>query len=241
MTLTFFKKMPATRPLLGASAALLTILLLTGCERSAGQMLEDTKTASHYSAKAIRSLGGKHGESRQVESERDFGWEQDQEERANSAPKEHIAALDASDAPSKQALKTSSKKQAFSMPHYEKFTSAPGELAQVFQNIHFDTNDDEIRGKANIARVLRIAKLLKERPDIALYIEGHCDRRGTASYNLSLGSRRAASIKTMLVKEGANKERIACVSFGKERPLRAGDSETAWAENRRGQFKVYFK
>lgn len=214
-------------------------LMLTSCERSSRQMLEDSKTASHYSAKALRSLGGKHEESRQVGSDRDFGWEVEQESLAGAPT--HVAALDEDPkAKAKEQTKSSSaEKNAF--PHYEKFLSPTGELAQIMENIRFETNDDLIRGKANIARVMEIAKVLKKRPDILVYIEGHCDKRGTASYNLSLGSRRAASIQSMLIEQGIAKERIATISFGKERPIKEGDDESAWSFNRRGQFKVYFR
>lgn len=219
-----------------------TGLLLCSCGRSSRQMLEDSKTASHYSAKALRSLGGKHEESRQVNSDRDFGWEVEQQSAADSPV--HVAALDEDSVARAQEKSTNAKKhssQKMVFPHYEKFASPTGELAQIMSNIRFETNDDLIRGKANIAKVMEIAKVLKKRPDILVYIEGHCDKRGTASYNLSLGSRRAASIQSMLVEQGIDKDRIATISFGKERPVKEGDDESAWSFNRRGQFKVYFR
>lgn len=224
---------------------LCTGLFLCSCNRSSRQVLEDSKTASHYSAKALRSLGGKHGESKQVQNDRDFGWEAEQETLAKQSGDAHIAALDEETralSASKEVKQITKKKaDKIIIPHYEKFTSPTGELAQIMESIRFDTNDDIVRGKANISRIMQIAKTLKRRPDILVYLEGHCDKRGTASYNLSLGSRRASSIQSMLIEQGVDKERISTISFGKEKPLREGDDDSAWSVNRRGQFKVYFR
>lgn len=70
--------------------------------------------------------------------------------------------------------------------------------------------------------------------ELAISIEGHCDERGAADYNLALGERRANSVKNYLVKKGVSAARITVVSYGKEKPEVAGSSEEAWAKNRRG-------
>ena len=67
----------------------------------------------------------------------------------------------------------------------------------------------------------------------AIRVEGHCDERGTTDYNLSLGQRRAESIKTWLTTNGVSPSRIRAVSFGEERPLDGGHTEDSWARNRR--------
>ncbi len=72
----------------------------------------------------------------------------------------------------------------------------------------------------------------------AALIEGHCDARGTSEYNLALGDRRAASAKEYLVRFGVSPSRIETVSFGEERPFAQGQSEEAWAKNRRAHFVV---
>ncbi len=69
-------------------------------------------------------------------------------------------------------------------------------------------------------------------------IEGHCDGRGTSEYNLALGDRRAASAKEYLVRSGITASRLETVSFGEERPFASGQSEEAWAKNRRAHFVV---
>lgn len=79
----------------------------------------------------------------------------------------------------------------------------------------------------------RNANELKRVPDVAVTIEGHCDERGTKSYNLALGEKRANAAKDYLVALGVNGSRITTVSYGKERPFDLGHNEAAWAKNRR--------
>jgi peptidoglycan-associated lipoprotein len=69
-------------------------------------------------------------------------------------------------------------------------------------------------------------------------IDGYCDERGSAEYNLALGNRRAAAAKRYLVDHGISADRITTASYGEERPLDPGHTETAWTLNRRGEFEV---
>jgi peptidoglycan-associated lipoprotein len=82
------------------------------------------------------------------------------------------------------------------------------------------------------------ATVLREFPIWVITIEGHCDERGTAEYNLALGERRAEAIKTYLVQLGIESDRILTVSYGKEFPFDSGHTEAAWDANRRGHFVV---
>jgi peptidoglycan-associated lipoprotein len=72
-------------------------------------------------------------------------------------------------------------------------------------------------------------------------IEGHCDERGTAEYNLALGERRAVAVKTYLVSLGISPDRLRTVSYGKEFPFDPGHTEDAWFKNRRAQFVITAK
>jgi len=65
-------------------------------------------------------------------------------------------------------------------------------------------------------------------------IEGHCDERGSREYNLALGERRAQTVKRQLEAEGVSGGQLSIISYGEERPADPGHSESAWAENRRG-------
>ncbi len=79
---------------------------------------------------------------------------------------------------------------------------------------------------------------LKANGGVKITVEGHCDERGTAEYNLALGERRAKAVKDYLVASGISADRIATISYGKERPFVLGHDETAWKWNRRGHFTV---
>ena len=77
------------------------------------------------------------------------------------------------------------------------------------------------------------AKWLKANPSVAIAVEGHADERGTREYNLALGERRASSVKDYLMSQGISSNRISTISYGKERPVKSGSNDTAWAQNRR--------
>jgi peptidoglycan-associated lipoprotein len=85
------------------------------------------------------------------------------------------------------------------------------------------------------------AALLKRYTTWAVTIEGHCDERGTAEYNLALGERRAVTARAYLVSLGISADRLRTVSYGKEFPFDPGHAEPAWAKNRRAHFVVTAK
>lgn len=80
------------------------------------------------------------------------------------------------------------------------------------------------------------ADWIKSHAKTSLQIEGHCDDRGSIEYNLSLGERRAKAVKDYMVKLGIEGQRMTIISYGKEKPLVQGDSEQAYARNRRANF-----
>jgi peptidoglycan-associated lipoprotein len=77
------------------------------------------------------------------------------------------------------------------------------------------------------------ADWLKKNPSYNLLVEGHCDERGTEQYNLALGDRRANSARDFLMTLGIDGGRIRTVSYGEERPFEQGQTESAYAQNRR--------
>lgn len=80
------------------------------------------------------------------------------------------------------------------------------------------------------------AAWLRSHPSVTVRVEGYCDERGTASYNLALGERRAASVREYLAAAGVKDSRIAILSYGKEHPFATGHDEASWSQNRRGHF-----
>ncbi|MEQ1760817.1 MAG: OmpA family protein [Vicinamibacterales bacterium] len=84
-------------------------------------------------------------------------------------------------------------------------------------------------------------EVLKRYPSWMITVEGHCDERGTAEYNLALGERRAVAVRTYLVSLGVPPERIRTVSYGKEFPFDPGHTDAAWSMNRRAHFVITAK
>jgi peptidoglycan-associated lipoprotein len=116
---------------------------------------------------------------------------------------------------------------------------APNEFVATpdLQDIHFEFDRYAIRPQDR--QVLDAdARWLKSNGRDLLLIEGHCDERGTAEYNLALGDRRARAAMDYLVAQGVAGQRITIISYGKERPLCTEHNEACWAKNRRAHFLV---
>ncbi len=103
----------------------------------------------------------------------------------------------------------------------------------TLQDVFFDFDTAAIREDQKAALDAN-GSVLKANPTLKVLIEGHCDERGTAEYNLGLGERRATAVRDYLVAAGIPAEQIATISYGKERPFVLGHDETAWQWNRRG-------
>ena len=104
-------------------------------------------------------------------------------------------------------------------------------LKQIF--FAFDKSDI----RPGDAKVLdATAVYLKANPSQLVLIEGHCDERGTAEYNLALGERRAKSAMNYLVSNGIEASRITTISYGKERPVCSERAESCWSRNRNDTF-----
>jgi peptidoglycan-associated lipoprotein len=106
--------------------------------------------------------------------------------------------------------------------------------------VFFELDSSDITPEAQAALDANTA-LLKKYPTWTITIEGHCDERGTAEYNLALGERRAVAARTYLVSLGISADRIRTVSYGKEFPFDPEHTEAAFAKNRRAHFVITAK
>jgi|DewCreStandDraft_4_1066084.scaffolds.fasta_scaffold00087_10 peptidoglycan-associated lipoprotein len=106
----------------------------------------------------------------------------------------------------------------------------------AMETVYFPFNASDLTEEAR-ATLAQNAEYLARRPGSKVQIEGHCDNRGSTEYNLALGERRALSVKAYLVKLGVEPDRMEVISYGEERPADAGQSEEAFARNRRAEFK----
>ena len=107
------------------------------------------------------------------------------------------------------------------------------------ERIFFDFDSYELSSQARSV-LQQKADLMKQMRGMTMVIEGHCDERGTEEYNLALGERRARAAYEFMILLGVSPERMSIVSFGEERPLDPGNNETAWAKNRRDEFRISF-
>ena len=92
---------------------------------------------------------------------------------------------------------------------------------------------------AELYKIDRAGAYLQSNPSHVMIIEGHCDERGSAEYNLSLGEFRAQAVRNYLVNLGIAGNRLQTRSYGFEKPAVIGSTEAAFAQNRRAVFAVY--
>jgi peptidoglycan-associated lipoprotein len=108
-------------------------------------------------------------------------------------------------------------------------------LARI-EDAYFDYDQHTLRPdaiKALQADSTELRDILKDYPDYKLSIEGHCDERGSAEYNMALGQERADAAKAYLVQVGIPSGQLATVSYGKEKPVCDEHDEACWQKNRR--------
>jgi peptidoglycan-associated lipoprotein len=109
------------------------------------------------------------------------------------------------------------------------------------QDALFDYDSNNIRDDARAALTAdadALKRILADFPTASINVEGHCDERGSAEYNLGLGDRRASSARDYLVQLGVPADRLKTISYGKERPVCTESDESCWQKNRRAHFSV---
>ena len=112
-------------------------------------------------------------------------------------------------------------------------------IARDIQDAFFDYDKSDVRDDAR-QTLTRNAEALKaifrDFPTATIVVEGHCDERGSAEYNLGLGDRRSTAAKEFLGQLGVPADRLKTISYGKERPQCTEDNESCWQRNRRAHF-----
>jgi peptidoglycan-associated lipoprotein len=122
------------------------------------------------------------------------------------------------------------------------FTDEPSLRGNYFgsdinlKSICFDFDKNDLT-KDSMKTLKENADYLKSSPDINIILEGHTDERGTTEYNLSLGQRRALKVKEYYTQLGIAANRIATISYGREKPVDFRKNEQGWAKNRRAETK----
>ena len=105
---------------------------------------------------------------------------------------------------------------------------------KVGDTVYFTTDSTDLTPDAQ--NTLRAqAQWLKQYPQYTVTVEGHADERGTREYNLGLGAKRSANVRTYLASQGIEAARMRTISYGKERPVAVCNDISCWSQNRRSQ------
>src|SRR5581483_9123242 len=206
----------------------LSCFAVTSCKRSPNEVWDDTKSAGRHMGRGINTLGGKHGESRQVRSGAEFAG-------ADAGAQDFISIEDERGDHTAQPKETPGE-MGSSIPGIEAFKDPANdpELAAIFKNVHFDYNSSLIEGEENLSILQRMGDFLNGHNNVYVFVEGHCDKRGPSAYNFALGANRANAVRDFLIHNGVSADRLFTVSYGKDKPLVEGDSEEFYKVNRRG-------
>lgn len=108
----------------------------------------------------------------------------------------------------------------------------PADVAQLRTVFYFDFDQSVVKQEGFID-LERHAAYLASNPNAKVRLEGHADERGTREYNIALGESRANSIARLLLVNGASNGQIETISYGEEKPMMLGHSDSEWALNRR--------
>jgi peptidoglycan-associated lipoprotein len=105
------------------------------------------------------------------------------------------------------------------------------------ENVHFGFDKAALAPDA-VDVLTRNAAWLKDNDDMLVLVEGYCDERGTAEYNLALGERRAQAVMEYLAAYGIARDRVSTISYGKERPVCNESTAECMTESRRAEFRI---
>lgn len=222
---------------------------MTGCRRNSDQVWDDSKSAGRHVSRGLRTMGGKHGDSRAVQSRDEFMAVNDGTYAINTNAMEDFVPLSdqcyddeiaMADYVSRQPRETPGDPGS-SIPGIQSFQdpSTNPIWAAIFRNVNFEYNSNLVKGQENLETVRSVSNYMKRNPNVYVFVEGHCDERGPEAYNLALGSRRSNAVRNLLIEEGVNADNIFTISYGKERPLFHDQNEESHYQNRRAEFKIY--
>lgn len=217
-------------------------MLTSGCRRDSNEVWEDTKSASRHMNKGVRSLAGKHGDSRAIRSKQDFYPVQDYcgEDFVPLPDYQGQGDVAMVDYAVPQPRETPGDPGS-SIPGIDSFfdPATNAQLSRVYKPVHFEYNSSLIKDQNDLQTLHNIASHLRNNPNTYIFVEGHCDERGAQAFNLALGSRRSNAVRNQILADGVNPDQVFTISYGKERPCVLEHHEEAWASNRRAEFKVY--
>ena len=107
----------------------------------------------------------------------------------------------------------------------------------IGEDIYFKKGSYQLLPEARTV-LYRKTDFLKKYPQVSIIIEGHTDESGSRETNIAFGEHRSGAVKSFLIKEGIQRERMVAVSYGKERPVDTAKTANARAKNRRVHFVI---
>ena len=158
---------------------------------------------------------------------------------ATGCAKEKVAAPGGGLSAEEQARLKAERERRLREARLREQQQSAARLREMFvnQDVHFDYDRYDLSAEAKQILTDKAA-YLKEHPQVKVIIEGHCDERGSNAYNMALGEKRARAAAAYLEAMGIDPNRLETVSYGEEKPLVLGQTEEAYAANRRAHFVI---
>lgn len=230
---------------LGLSLGMVT----TGCYRNSDQVWDDSRSAGRHMSRGLRTMGGKHGDSRAIQSREEFMAVNDGMYYYNDAYVGDFVPLSDQPYECEVAMADYVSRQPYETPG-DPGSTIPGisafqdpsmnsTWAAIFRNVNFEYNSNLVKGQDNLDTIRSVSNYMRRNPNVYVFVEGHCDERGPEAYNLALGSRRSNAVRNLLIQEGVNPDNIFTISYGKERPLFHDQTDESHGQNRRAEFKIF--
>jgi len=109
---------------------------------------------------------------------------------------------------------------------------------ELGETVQFETGSAKLLDQSK-SLLDEVVGQLKEHPEITkVQIEGHTDNVAGKALNQRLSEHRAASVKTYLVSQGVEANRLTTKGFGETRPIADNNTEEGRFKNRRVDFKI---
>ena len=112
-----------------------------------------------------------------------------------------------------------------------------GDNRFTFNNLTFATGSANIDTESAI-EIDNVAAILKAYPKVNIVVEGYTDNTGDASANITLSQNRAKAVKTRLIEQGIDQDRIGTAGYGSANPVASNDTPEGQRQNRRIEIRI---
>jgi outer membrane protein OmpA-like peptidoglycan-associated protein len=135
------------------------------------------------------------------------------------------------------ALKAEIEKGVSGMPDVSVAATDEGVTISM-ENVQFEADSATLKAD-ELAKVARIAELLKRYPDRDILVAGHSAAAGNAAGRKPLSEQRAKAVAERIIALGArSSESVRATGYGDERPIADNATEAGRARNRRVEITI---